>query len=102
MSQPCADDFRAARDLLLELREDHDAARARFRWPRPERFNYARDWFDAVAAGPAGEREALVILGPDADEQRLTFAALAARSRRLAGSPAGSTRRACDAATAYW
>ena len=45
--------FRSARDLLLDLREDHGAARARFRWPRPERFNYARDWFDAVAAGPS-------------------------------------------------
>src|ERR671933_1897013 len=62
--------FRTARDLLLELREDHDEARARF---------------DVVAAGPAGDREALVVLGPDADEQRLTFADLAGRSRRLAG-----------------
>ena len=41
-----ADDFRSARDLLLDLREDHDTARARFRWPRPEHFNYAQDWFD--------------------------------------------------------
>jgi acetyl-CoA synthetase len=77
--------FRSARDLLLDLREDHDAAGARFRWPRPERFNYARDWFDGVAAGPSGGREALVVLDPDADEQRLTFADLAGRSRRLAG-----------------
>jgi len=39
MSEPSPTDaFRAARDLLLDLREDHDAARARFRWPRPERF----------------------------------------------------------------
>ena len=57
--------FRAARDLLLDLREDQDAARARFRWPRPERFNYARDWFDVVAGGPSGGREALVVLESD-------------------------------------
>jgi acetyl-CoA synthetase len=48
-------------------------------------FNYARDWFDAVAAGPAADRDALVVVGPDGDEQRLTFAELAGRSRRLAG-----------------
>jgi acetyl-CoA synthetase len=77
--------FRSARDLLLDLREDHDAARAAFRWPRPERFNYARDSFDVVAAGTSGGREALVVLDPEAREQRLTFADLAGRSRRLAG-----------------
>src|SRR5690242_15497670 len=77
------DACRSARDLLLDLREALDAARARFRWPRPERFNYARDWFDVVAAGPGGGREALVVLGPDGADQRLTFAQLSARSRRL-------------------
>ena len=81
-----AGSFRAARDLLLELRDDLPAARERFRWPRPEMFNYARDWFDAVAAGPAGERSALWILGADADQDvRVTYAELATRSRRLAG-----------------
>ncbi len=77
--------FRAARDLLLELRDDLPTARERFRWPRPEVFNYARDWFDAVAAGPAADRPALWILGPDADLAKPTYAELAAGSRRLAG-----------------
>src|SRR5918911_4949276 len=76
--------FRAARDLLLELREDADAAREAFRWPRPERFNYARDWFDQVAAGESGDRAALWILEPDGGETRLTYRDLAERSRRLA------------------
>jgi acetyl-CoA synthetase len=76
--------FRAARDLLLELREDAEAAREAFRWPRPERFNYARDWFDQVAAGASAERAALWIIGPDGAETRLTYRELAHRSRRLA------------------
>jgi acetyl-CoA synthetase len=76
--------FRSARDLLLELREDLPAARERFRWPRPERFNYARDWFDAVAAGGHGDRAALWFLESDGSELKLSFAELATRSRRLA------------------
>ena len=77
--------FRAVRDLLLELREDAGAAREAFRWPRPERFNYARDWFDQVAAGASSDRAALWIMEPDGGETRLTYAELAHRSRRLAG-----------------
>ena len=41
--------FLAARDLLHALWDDHDAAVARFAWPRPEHFNWALDWFDRVA-----------------------------------------------------
>ncbi|HYJ76035.1 MAG TPA: AMP-binding protein, partial [Kineosporiaceae bacterium] len=52
--------------------------------PRPERFNYARDWFDAVAAGEARDRPALWIVEPDGSELKLSYAELAARSRRLA------------------
>src|SRR4051812_28221317 len=81
---PGTEAFRSARDLLLELREDQPAAREAFRWPRPERFNYARDWFDAVAAGEAGDRAALWIIEADGSERKLSYAELAARSRRLA------------------
>src|SRR3954453_4339104 len=77
--------FRSARDLLLQLREDQPAAREAFRWPRPQRFNYARDWFDAVAAGEARDRAALWIVEAGGSELRLSYAELAARSRRLAG-----------------
>ncbi|MER5640157.1 AMP-binding protein [Kitasatospora sp. NPDC002227] len=74
-------EFRAARDLLLELREDHDAAVARFRWPRLERFNWALDWFDAIAEG--NSRTAVRITdGSSATE--LSYAALAARSNQVA------------------
>jgi acetyl-CoA synthetase len=88
--------FRATRDLLLELREDADAARDAFRWPRPERFNYARDWFDEVAAGPSGDRAALWILEADGSQARLSFRELAARSRRLAGWLAAQGMRRGD------
>jgi acetyl-CoA synthetase len=75
--------FREARDLLLELREDYHGARAAFVWPRPERFNWALDWFDAeLAAGEHGERTALKVVG-DRVETR-TFADLRLESSRLA------------------
>ncbi|CAM5414611.1 AMP-binding protein [Streptomyces tanashiensis] len=45
------EEYRAARDLLLRLRGDHAAARAAFRWPRAEHFNWALDWFDVIAEG---------------------------------------------------
>ncbi len=41
------DDFRAARDQLLALRQDYGQARSSFQWPRLEEFNFALDWFDA-------------------------------------------------------
>ena len=42
--------FRAARDLLLELRTDAPAAAERFRWPDLGDFDWALDWFDVIAA----------------------------------------------------
>ncbi|MFD9701397.1 AMP-binding protein [Lentzea sp. NPDC059081] len=73
--------FRAARDLLLDLREDHDAACARFRWPRFERFNWALDWFDPVAGDSA--REAVRIVDGDAVTSA-TYAELSQRSGQVA------------------
>ena len=43
------DEFRAARDQLIELRSDYDTARSTFEWPRFTHFNFALDWFDKVA-----------------------------------------------------
>ena len=45
-----SDAFKAARDLLLDRRDDDDRARASSRWPALDEFNWALDWFDAVAA----------------------------------------------------
>ena len=44
---------REARDFLLAHREDYDTAYRDFRWPAVDRFNWALDWFDAIA-GTAG------------------------------------------------
>jgi len=76
------DEFRGSRDLLLRLRGDHTAARQQFQWPRLERFNWALDWFDAVAAG--NDAPALWIVEADGSEERLSFAELSARSSRAA------------------
>jgi acetyl-CoA synthetase len=72
---------RRARDFLLANRTDYDAARAGFSWPRPERFNFALDWFDVIAA--ERDREALRIVGPKGALSR-TYSQLSQASNRLA------------------
>ncbi len=76
------EEFRAARDFLLEHREDYDTAYTGFRWPRPEYFNWALDWFDVIADG--NDRTALHIVEEDGSELKISFAALAERSARAA------------------
>ncbi|CAL9583245.1 AMP-binding protein [Streptomyces sp. NPDC052644] len=76
------EEFRAARDFLLRHREDYEAAYAGFTWPRPARFNWALDWFDAIADG--NDRTALHIVEEDGTETRLSFAEMSARSARVA------------------
>jgi len=44
--------YREARDLLISLRGRHDEAVEQFAWPDVgERFNWAVDWFEAIARG---------------------------------------------------
>ncbi|MGP3925409.1 AMP-binding protein [Streptomyces sp. 8N616] len=76
------EEFREARDFLLRHREDYDAAYVGFRWPRPEHFNWALDWFDRIAEG--NDRPALHIVEEDGTEARFTFAGMRARSDRVA------------------
>src|ERR1700712_5340716 len=74
--------FRAARDRLIELREDHGRAAAEFVWPDVGRsFNWATDWFDVIAAG--NDRTALWIVEEDGREQRVSFEQMRARSDRV-------------------
>jgi acetyl-CoA synthetase len=77
------DTFRAARDLLLELREDYGEAYRQFRWPKLGRFNWATDWFDVIAR--ANDRPALWVVGEDGREVRRSFAEMAIRSDQVAG-----------------
>ena len=76
-------EFRAARDFLLAHRQDYETAVREFRWPQPEHFNWALDWFDGIAQG--NSRPGLWILDDDGTETILSFAELSARSDALAG-----------------
>ncbi|MEB3369655.1 AMP-binding protein [Saccharopolyspora mangrovi] len=76
--------YRESRDQLLALRGEHARAVAEFRWPElGERFNWAIDWFDAIARG--NDRPALVIVEEDGSELRRSYAEMTAASDRLAG-----------------
>ncbi|MGW9241684.1 AMP-binding protein [[Kitasatospora] papulosa] len=74
--------FRAARDFLIEHREDYATAYAGFSWPRPDYFNWALDWFDVIAAD--NDRTALHIVEEDGGRTEVSFARMAARSDRAA------------------
>ena len=77
-----ADRFIAARDFLLRHRTDYDTAYREFRWPALDRFNWALDYFDRIAAG--NERIALWLVHEGAGEERISFAELAQRSNQVA------------------
>ncbi|MFF2501858.1 AMP-binding protein [Streptomyces sp. NPDC058067] len=74
--------FRAARDFLLRNADDYATAYEGFAWPRPERFNWALDWFDTIADGNG--KTALHIVEEDGREGLFTFDALRRRSNRVA------------------
>ncbi len=78
--------FRSARDHLVDVMADYDKALDTFEWPRiTGSFNWATDWFDAIAADPASaERPALWIVEEDGREQKVTFAQMAHRSDQVA------------------
>jgi acetyl-CoA synthetase len=75
--------FRAARDLLLNYREDYDAAVAEFSWPKLGEFNWALDWFDQIAAEHP-DRIALRVVGDDGSDEAVSYQRLAARSSQVA------------------
>ncbi|MFE5547533.1 AMP-binding protein [Streptomyces sp. NPDC056534] len=74
--------FRAARDFLLQHREDYGAAYEGFAWPRSDRFNWALEWFDVIAEG--NDRTALHLVEEDGSETKVSFAEMSARSNRVA------------------
>jgi acetyl-CoA synthetase len=80
--KPATDNFRAARDRLVALRENHTEAVAGFEWPDVgDTFNWGVDWFDAIARG--NNRPALVIAEEDGTTARFSFEEMAARSDRV-------------------
>jgi acetyl-CoA synthetase len=76
--------FREARDFLLAHREDYETAYRDFDWPRFDRFNWACDWFDALAVEQP-QVAALTIVEEDGEVNSLTYAEMAERSREVAG-----------------
>ena len=75
-------EFLAARDFLLQHRSDYATAYAGFKWPKLKEFNWALDYFDAMAEG--NDNPALWIIEEDGSESRLSFAEMSARSNRVA------------------
>jgi len=75
--------FRAARDRLLDLRDDYDQAAAEFTFPDVgPRWNWAHDWFDEIARG--NDRPGLVILDEAGERTSVSFAQMAHRSDQVA------------------
>lgn len=81
-SGSATESFRAARDFLLQHREDYATAYEGFAWPRPERFNWALDWFDEIATG--NDRTALHIVEEDGREITVSFREMSLRSNQVA------------------
>lgn len=80
---PATDAVRAARDFLLHHPHDYATAFSEFRWPHPETFNFALEWFDVVA-GEHPERAAVTIAEPGAEPASWTYGELAGRSDQVA------------------
>jgi acetyl-CoA synthetase len=90
------DAYRAARDQLLALRGEHQRAVEEFRWPDlGEVFNWAVDWFDAIARG--NDKPALVIVEEGGSSLERTFDEMARRSDQVAAWLAGQGVRKGDA-----
>jgi acetyl-CoA synthetase len=75
--------FVDARDFLLRHRTDYEHAYRAFAWPQLDEFNWALDYFDAIARG--NDNPALWIVdAATGSEHKLSFAQMAERSARIA------------------
>ena len=86
--------FIEVRDQLLRLREDWAGAQREFQWPQLTDFNWARDYFDVIAAG--NEQPALRVVDDSGADQVLSFAQVARRSQQVAAFLAAQGIRAGD------
>jgi acetyl-CoA synthetase len=74
--------FVAARDFLLQQRNDYAAAYRQFRWPQLTQFNWALDYFDGYARG--NPKPALWIVDENGSELKLSYDEMSRRSSRVA------------------
>src|SRR5689334_8333186 len=66
--------LRAARDLLLQHRDDYESAVAAWTPPRLTHVNWALDWFDVVAARPdTAARSALWVVAEDGSSTKVSY-----------------------------
>lgn len=80
--------YRSARDQLVDLLDDYDKAVEAFAFPQlTGSFNWATDWFDAIARD--NNRTALWIVEEDGRECKVSFAEMAEKSDRVATWLAG-------------
>lgn len=77
-----ADAFKAARQQLLDLREDYDRAYETFKWPELDEFNWALDWFDDYAKD--NDKIALWLVDADGSDYRYSFEQMRQRSNQVA------------------
>jgi len=74
--------FIALRDRLLRTREDLAVTQSDFRWPSFDEFNWARDYFDVIAAdNPA---TALRVVDEIGGDQSVSFSGMARRAAQVA------------------
>jgi acetyl-CoA synthetase len=78
------EDLRAARDFLLDHREDYATALEKFEWPRPRTFNWGLEWFDVIAT-ERPDQPALTIVEEDGSSKSWTYAEMSRRSDQVAG-----------------
>jgi acetyl-CoA synthetase len=74
--------FVTARDFCLRHRTDYETAHREFTWPQLEHFNWALDYFDAMAAG--NDAPALQVVNEDGSEQIRSFSSMSIRSSQVA------------------
>src|SRR5829696_1957027 len=75
--------YRAARDQLLTLRDDHARAVREFTFPDVgDRWNWGIDWFDAIARG--NDRACLTIVEQDESARSWSYDEMARRSDQVA------------------
>ena len=83
-----------ARDFVLQHRSDYDTAVRAFRWPKLHRFNWALDFFDAIAKD--NNSPALHIVEEDGTEFVLSFSDMSRRSSQVANFLRGAGVRRGD------
>jgi acetyl-CoA synthetase len=74
--------FLAARDFLLQHRNDYAIAYRDFRWPQLTQFNWALDYFDGYAR--ENQKLALWVVNENGSELKLSYDQMSRRSNQVA------------------